>query len=143
MSESDFAREVKQSLLNVDSNIHISSVESHLTSAGIPDLDVCIDGEENHIELKWSWEDNAPEIRPTQVRWFKNRCKAGGNPWIFAKVWAFNNCQYLLIPGHRMEQLARTKKAVDWIPLAEYVWTGKMSRQDWIKFLQVVFLLIP
>lgn len=58
---------------------HVSAVESHYSSPGIPDLDYCLDGVEGHIELKF-WGAKPPEIRPTQIAWMRDRVKAGGHP---------------------------------------------------------------
>lgn len=61
---------------------HASKVESHDLSAGIPDVDYCLESVENHIELKVGSKEVWPEIRPTQCLWFNKRIKAGGKPFI-------------------------------------------------------------
>jgi len=61
---------------------HVSRVEAAASAAGIPDLDYCLTGKESHIELKYGHSQKMPELRPSQVRWFRDRVKAGGRPFI-------------------------------------------------------------
>ena len=57
---------------------HACAIESHATSAGIPDLNYCINGNEGHIELKVGTKRKPPYLRPTQHRWFVLRNRAKG-----------------------------------------------------------------
>jgi hypothetical protein len=100
ISESDMRREVVK-LIESDGG-HASSVESHATSAGIPDLDFCWDGLEGHIELKFWTVKNNKGLRPSQVRWFRDRIKAGGKPCLLVKTMA--NI-FILVPGTRYRDL--------------------------------------
>jgi len=76
MSESALWKHMKKNIGHLG---HFSRVESHETSSGIPDVDYCIRGVEGHIELKFA-RGKIPKIRGTQVRWFRDRAKQGGNP---------------------------------------------------------------
>lgn len=59
---------------------HPSWIESHMTSAGFPDLDACIGGGIIQVELKIEKPSGKVVIRPTQYKWFRDRVAAGGNP---------------------------------------------------------------
>lgn len=58
-----------------------TSIESGLTSAGIPDSNFCRDGEEGWIEFKRAtgW---AVTLEPEQVGWICRRVRYGGGVWI-------------------------------------------------------------
>src|SRR4030067_1055575 len=60
---------------------HVSMVESHAVSIGIPDLNYCINGREGWIELKTIHGDEMPKIRTAQRRWARVRVAAGGRIW--------------------------------------------------------------
>lgn len=64
---------------------HASRVESHATSAGIPDVDYYYEGD-GHIELKFSKNTDIPNIRDSQVRWIKRRSEVGGKVYILTKM---------------------------------------------------------
>lgn len=138
MSEGEFVTEIEKGIEIIDSNAHISKVESHLTAAGIPDFDFCFDGAEGHMEIKFSGDKNAPHIRPSQVKWFKKRAKAGGCPWLFAKLRVNNNWCYALFSPIAVPELAVTKKSIDWIRWTNNMWTGKMTKRDWFNFYNIV-----
>ena len=75
---------------------HISWIESHATSAGFPDADICIDGAIIQAELKVEKSNGDIEIRPTQYRWFKDRVDAGGLPVLIVGT----DNGFWLVPGH-------------------------------------------
>jgi len=58
----------------------VSRVESKNTSPGIPDLDYCLQGNEGKIELKYCTTKRGADIKPSQVRWMRQRVKSGGKP---------------------------------------------------------------
>lgn len=76
-------------------NFDFSRVESHSTSPGIPDVEYCVNGRVGNIELK-NLENPRCELRPTQIKWFRNRTRAGGNPLLL-----FSNKQdeFILLRG--------------------------------------------
>lgn len=66
---------------------HISWIESHVTSAGFPDADICVPYPSKtapsvivQMELKVVKSGGKIVIRPTQYAWFRDRVRAGGNP---------------------------------------------------------------
>jgi len=93
MKESELRDELADSVSRKYPRSHLSWVESHMTSAGFPDADCCIDGHITQIELKVVKKGGGIEIRPTQYRWFKDRIKAGGNP---VMIIGDDNCYYVL-----------------------------------------------
>ena len=56
---------------------HNIQVESHATSAGVPDTNGCQNGYEYWIELKYTTTDKKYKVRPTQMTWFRRRVRAG------------------------------------------------------------------
>ena len=67
---------------------HATRVENHEAGPGIPDVDYCFDGDEGHVELKFTNNvKKGVRFRDTQYRWFKHRVQAGGRPCVLVKVW--------------------------------------------------------
>ena len=65
---------------------HFERIESHETAIGTPDVDYCIEGYCNHLELKFTEsEKRGFRLRPSQAGWFRRRIKAGGQPWLLAQ----------------------------------------------------------
>lgn len=84
VSEDDFRRYVIQ--MAKDHAYHVSHIESHLTSAGIPDLSLWKgmwpDGRDLPVELKII-KNGIVKMRPTQRRWHRERHEKGGASWVF------------------------------------------------------------
>ena len=127
MSEAKLWKDMKK---NIGHKGHFSRVESHETSSGIPDVDYCLFGTENHVELKFGHIGKpAPEIRGSQVRWFRDRVEAGGHPWLFTHISGNNGSNlYMLHLGKNVGRLSREKQIAEWEKLATFVWHNKM---DW------------
>ncbi len=105
---------------------HASRVESHATSAGIPDVDYCfLGGEEGHLELKYgkykklSSKSKMPEIRGTQVRWCNNRVRAGGTVILITKLVEGDVDIYFLHDGSKIEQLSDCREYWFWLKEAK------------------------
>lgn len=121
MSENDFWNEMRNS---IGHSGHFSRVESPQTSAGIPDVDFCVEGIEGHIELKFGEGGNAPRMRPSQVKWFNSRVKAGGKPIIFAKLVDGADVRYCFYHGDKARQLYDAKAVFDWVDLSDYAYVA-------------------
>lgn len=93
-SEDDFRRYVSEC---AGTNAHVSHIESHLTSAGIPDLNICSCGNEMWIELKVMNSKKPPKMRPTQKKWHVDRREAGGVSWVMCLD--LDLMDVLLLPG--------------------------------------------
>jgi len=87
---------------------HVSNIESHLTSAGIPDMNVWIDGVELWLELKMY----GPKchLRPTQRKWHKERKAAGGRSWVL--VYVPGEESIVAIPGYVAAEAADLRQLV-------------------------------
>lgn len=59
---------------------HIQRIESNLTSQGIPDINLCIEGHEVWIECKID-----DDLSPMQISWRKQRLEAGGKVFYLNK----------------------------------------------------------
>lgn len=134
MSETDFSNQVCEGLSTISSSIHISKIESPLTSAGVPDLDVCVAGNEFKIELKYGSDSKMPKMRPSQVKWFRHRVKAGGFPWVFAKIIKHDMPQYMLIAGMNVKHLPNKPHFNDWVSLSEMVCQDP-NEKLWLRLL--------
>lgn len=78
-TENDF----RQKVIDVAEGMgaHVSHIESHQTSAGIPDLCIFLMEEDLWIELKVI-KKRAVKLRPTQKRWHADRAQCGGMSWV-------------------------------------------------------------
>jgi hypothetical protein len=111
------------------SGIDISWVESPFTSPGIPDMSYCYAGIEGWIELK-----AFPNIyiRPTQVRWFKDRVAAGGFPLLLVQSYA----KYHLVPGCCIKELRKTPSEVNVAVLATTTWVEDINIVELLAILK-------
>ena len=129
MSEEDYKIEIMAGVPG-----HWDRIESHAMSPGIPDLGFCVEGYEGLIETKYAKTLNGkPEIRPTQVRWFRNRVKQHGNCWLSLKVEDYG---YFLFHGTVVRDLAEAKSLRDWIVYASYFWDSEVM--NWDDFKKVI-----
>ncbi len=132
MSEANFWKYIKD---NIGHRGHFSRVESHLTSAGIPDVDYCIRGVESHIELKFEWDCGA-EIRGTQCRWFRKRINAGGHPWVLTEIKTkAEGSYYMLHGGNWLRYLADHRSFTYWFTTATKVWRNEIDWEELITYL--------
>ncbi|MDH3375344.1 MAG: hypothetical protein OEQ39_00035 [Gammaproteobacteria bacterium] len=98
-----------------DEKWHASRVESHATSAGIPDVDYCYYGD-GHIELKFgdSITKKMPAIRDTQVRWMTKRAAVGGKVLMLTKLMDGPKEIYLFHKGSFILNLNMNRDYVYW-----------------------------
>ncbi|AZS06523.1 nuclease [Alteromonas phage ZP6] len=80
MNETTFRKYLRDIL--VRHGAAVSQVESHETSAGIPDTSVCLSGIDSWIELKFATNKTRTRkkgvvVRKSQKVWFRDRLKAG------------------------------------------------------------------
>lgn len=131
--EDDFRRRVVKLIKN---QCHISQVESHATSAGIPDLNFCIVGQEGNIELKVWMNSRSPHIRPSQKQWFRNRIKNGGYPLILTEFRDGNNYSYTLHGGDMLQELNNNRSIKFWKNTAHIKWDRAVCSGDLLYFMQ-------
>lgn len=101
-SEDEFRRHVIK--VAEDMGGHVSHIESHQTSAGVPDLNMRLFGEDVWLELKVVRKDGAVKLRPPQKRWHRDRAASGGKSWV--AVLLAETDSVLVIPGHVAQTLA-------------------------------------
>lgn len=131
MSEAKFVEEITQGLGSVIEDLHVSKIESPITSAGVPDLDIAGQGHEARVEVKFSFNGRAPEIRRTQVLWFKKRIAAGGCPWIMAKIKIEDEVVFYLVEGFHMQTLAMSSRIALWSELSEVEFPLPLAAENW------------
>lgn len=65
---------------------HVVQIESHATSAGVPDTNFCVKGVDGWIEIKFVRGKNKIKVRNTQKTWFRRRLAAGAtNLFLFLR----------------------------------------------------------
>lgn len=99
--EGDFRRYV---IDQCRSNAHVSYIESHQTSAGIPDLNVFVYGRDVWIELKVFSDNKSPKMRTTQKKWHIDRFFRGGLSWVMA--YDLDQKLLVVIPGNTAATLS-------------------------------------
>ena len=123
LKESSLRRRVKRLIKDAkdtyNSDVHVSWVESHDTSIGIPDLNYCSGRVEGWLELKAGPDI---EVRASQVRWMKDRIKAGGHP-LFLIEWGN---MFLIIPGSAASDLRLNPCLENALRLASSVWHDEL-----------------
>ena len=114
---------------------HWSKVESHDTSAGIPDLNYCMDGMEGWLELKFGNRVKAPKLRPTQCAWFRRRIKMGGTPQLLVCIELDGHKTFGLILGDVVPTLIHAKTNKHWLDSCYVKWEGNIKWSQLISFL--------
>jgi hypothetical protein len=123
---------------------HFERIESHETAIGTPDVDYCIGGYCNHIELKFTEsEKRGLRLRPSQAAWFRRRVKAGGQPWLLAQAVVRTKRGYVLVPGTNVPALARTTDIKDWLLAGVMVWEDKIIVEELVEFLSTFLIVEP
>lgn len=82
---------------------------------GIPDISYCVrspffkddhvDGRYGWIEFKWGYSKKKIEVRPQQMRWFREQNRNHGRPWL---IWGSNK-MWGMITGKTIAGLKVTK----------------------------------
>ena len=114
-----------KSMSNAGSSVHLTWVESHATSLGVPDLNYCVDGVEGWLELK---AGPHIDIRASQVIWMKEHIASGGWPLFFI---SWGN-MFLIVPGDRGVDLRQNPCLENVIRLSSSFWTGEIPMNDFL-----------
>jgi hypothetical protein len=125
MSESRLRKYLTDNLNSF--SCHMCMVESHAVSAGIPDLNYCLNGKEGWIELKWWTNTNPAQFRPTQIAWFRRRVAAGGKPLV---IWGHDlgeRTKFYAMEGKNVPSLARSQELKQWERSSFCSWDGKIN----------------
>jgi len=136
VSEALLADELEKGIKSVEPNAHISFIESPVTSAGFPDVDMHVIRGSFKLELKFSDSKKPPKIRPSQIKWFRKRNKAHGlDCYVFAKLKIDGLWYYCLFDINAVLHLSKLKTSKQWREWASYTWKGYM---DWKELLLVI-----
>lgn len=76
---------------------HVSNIESHVTSAGVPDMNFFLSGADVWVELKAVGSRGQIKMRPTQRKWHRDRDSVGGISHVV--VLEIETGDILLVPG--------------------------------------------
>jgi hypothetical protein len=121
---------------------HFERIESHETAIGTPDVEYCINGYTNRIELKFT--DSLKKgfrLRPSQCGWFRKRVKAGGQPWLLAQSLIRHKRGYVLVAGADVPQLVHTTKVATWFEAGVRVWEDNIDIEDLIHYLSIYLIV--
>lgn len=120
---------------------HFERIESHETAVGTPDVDYCIAGYSNKLELKHTKREHGCHLRPSQCGWFKARVKAGGQPWLLLRADVRDTRGHALIAGSDVPALVHTRDVKRWLEAAAMVWGEKIIVEQLIEFLSVYLIV--
>lgn len=95
-SEDDFRKALTKRLVSMGA--HVSNIESHVSSAGIPDMNFFLSGRDVWLELKATGPKGLVKMRPTQRKWHSDRWAAGGES--FVSVLLIGTDHILAVPGN-------------------------------------------
>ncbi len=123
---------------------HFDRIESHETAIGTPDINYCINGYTNNLELKFTnSEKRGLKLRPSQCGWFKRRVAAGGQPWLLAHLDIRGLKGYVLIAGDAVPALAHTTRVNDWLHAGVVVWQKEIPVPRLVEFLSFYMMMDP
>jgi len=123
---------------------HFERIESHETAIGTPDVNYCIRGYCNHIELKYTnTEKRGLRLRPSQSRWFRDRVKSEGQPWMLCHIHLRGKRGYVLIPGVHVPKLVHTTRITDWMEAGVVGWENKLEIEELVEFLSTYLVTVP
>jgi hypothetical protein len=115
---------------------HFERIESHETAVGTPDVEYCVGGYTNRLELKYTnSEKRGFRLRPAQAGWFRKRVKAGGQPWLLAQSDINGKRGYVLVAGSDVPALVSTTRVTDWLNAGVMVWEDRLSISELMEFL--------
>jgi len=120
---------------------HFERVESHETAIGTPDVEYCIEGYTNRLELKYTEREMGCHLRAAQCGWFKKRVKAKGQPWLLLHAKIRGKRSYALIAGADVPPLVYTKDVQDWLTAAVMVWEDKIDIEQLVDFLKTYLIV--
>lgn len=120
---------------------HFERIESHETAIGTPDVDYCINGYNNKLELKYTEKDKGCILRPSQCAWFKKRVKAKGQPWLLLHAKIRGQRSYAIIAGADVPPLIHTKDVTDWLTRSTVVWEGKIIIEELVHLLSTYLVM--
>jgi hypothetical protein len=116
---------------------HFERIESHETAVGTPDVNYCIEGYCNNLELKYTEKEKGCVLRASQSGWFRKRCRAKGQPWLLLCAHIRQTRGWCLIPGTDVPGLVHTRDVKDWLRAGIMVWEEKIIIEQLVEFLSI------
>lgn len=102
----------------------VDRIESHSTSLGRPDVNICLNPSINwDIELKYS-DNGKVHLRPSQRGWFSRRRRVRANALVLTKAIINGQAVYFI---NMIDKIPDGDRIDDWINLAHIVWDGKID----------------
>lgn len=121
---------------------HFERIESHETAIGTPDVEYCINGYTNRLELKYTnSKKRGFRIRPAQIGWFRKRVKAKGQPWLLAQSDIDGKRGFVLIAGADVPALKSTTRVTDWLMAGVMVWEDTIVIEELVEFLSTYLIV--
>ena len=112
---------------------HCQRIESHATSIGVPDIELCTYTQNQWwIELKVWYADKGVTIRPAQKRWHIQRAIVGGKSLVLIHFPSAR--RYALLWGDDAVHV-KPKELTTWLSLALYVWDDEIDFEQLKDFL--------
>lgn len=84
---------------------HVCPVESHDVSPGIPDINYCYHGKERWVECKVAYGNESPKIRPSQLKWIRERTQPGVDGCVWLVAYQTSTGNVYLVEGHQIIKL--------------------------------------
>lgn len=110
-------------------NWHANRIETGATVLGQPDVNYCLFGVENNIELKYV---DAPTsrciLRPSQYQWMNKRAKAGNRCWIIA--YCKEQDTTCIISSVHAKKLLVDPSWSNWFKLSTRWWCGEVNPNE-------------
>lgn len=120
---------------------HVVQIESHATSAGVPDTNYCLyNGVEGWIEIKFSTHKKKFKVRGTQKTWFRRRLRCGHKRLYFFLRHEFGDGgrEQLLIHVNSkflLEELFKNQNHNFWRTRAFQIWGTEIDEAELYKAL--------
>ena len=109
--------------------MHLSWIESHSTSIGVPDLNYSYYGVEGWLELKCGPDI---DVRAAQVIWMEDRIAAGGFPLFLIQYGDI----YSIVPGSAASALREEPHEENVLRHARAIWQGDLPSDLLLKVMK-------
>ena len=125
-------KDVFQQIVTSGVPFHVSWIESHATCIGAPDIQYCVDGVDNWIELKYGDDKNPGEVRAAQVLWMEAHIVAGGKPLF---LYQHGICFYV-VGGWAASRLRADPRMETWAACAWVMFVGNIDEHVFLDIIK-------
>ena len=141
MNESGLRHYLGKKLRAAFPKAHIIAIENDVLP-GTPDMNLCINGAEYWVELKfldkWPIRPQTPvkikHFTPVQRLFLRQRWNAGGASFLLLKVGETR--QYLLFIGAHCQGIGETLTTASLLTMAEKVWHNQVDAKELIQIMK-------